>query len=213
METTADKYDTNVEDIKDVLAEGLLYTHTRINDATKRALESSSFLYALIELLDEKGLLSIEELDERKNQVAERLVKNFTSSGIGMMYQDPEFDKYSFPNKAHVDCDSCLSACKAMCCKLPFALSRQDVEEGIIRWEFGRPYMIAHDDDGYCVHLDRQTYKCTVHDHRPVPCQGFNCKENEKWRIWSSHEEKRINPEIHETICQSNRNFYNYPKA
>jgi hypothetical protein len=52
------------------LSSGLLYTHTRINDNTKKTLESSSFLYALIELLNEKGLLSIEELDERKRQVA-----------------------------------------------------------------------------------------------------------------------------------------------
>ncbi|MCD4797504.1 MAG: hypothetical protein K8R19_00645 [Methanosarcinales archaeon] len=40
--------------------------------------------------------------------------------------------------------------------------SRQDVEEGVIRWEFGRPYLIAHDDDGYYVHLDRENYRCMV---------------------------------------------------
>lgn len=48
------------------VAEGLLYTHTRINDSTKKTLEAASFLYALIELLNEKGLVLIEELDERK---------------------------------------------------------------------------------------------------------------------------------------------------
>jgi len=41
-------------------------------------------------------------------------------------------------------------------------LSRQDVEEGVIRWEFGRPYLIAHGADGYCVHLDRESYRCTM---------------------------------------------------
>jgi len=30
------------------------------------------------------------------------------------------------------------------------------VEEGVIRWEFGRPYLIAHGAVGYCVHLDRE---------------------------------------------------------
>jgi len=62
----------------------------------------------------------------------------------------------------------------------PFALSKQDVEEGLIHWEFGRPYLIAHDDDGYCVHLDRETYKCTAYEHRTVPCRGFGCQDNEK---------------------------------
>lgn len=69
------------------LSSGLLYTHTRINDNTKKTLEAASFLYVLIEILNEKGLLSIEELDERKKQVAERLVKKFTESGIGLIYR------------------------------------------------------------------------------------------------------------------------------
>lgn len=43
--------------IQNDLSSGLLYIHTRINDNIKKTLESTSFLYALIELLNEKGLL------------------------------------------------------------------------------------------------------------------------------------------------------------
>jgi Fe-S-cluster containining protein len=100
------------------------------------------------------------------------------------MYQDPEYDKYRFEHEAKVDCQSRLHICKAICCKIPFALSRQDVDEGIIRWDFGRPYLIAHDADGYCAHMDRENYLCFVHKHRPVPCRGFDCRENEKWHVW-----------------------------
>ena len=75
-----------------------------INDNTKRSLEASSFAYALIEILVEKGLITIEELDERKKEVAERLIKRFTESGLGLLYQDPEFDKYAFEQKANLDC-------------------------------------------------------------------------------------------------------------
>jgi len=182
------------------ITEGLLYTHTRINNNTNKVLETASFLYALIELLDEKYLLSIEELDERKKQVARRLVQKFVESGIGLMHQDPEYDKYSFNDESSVDCLSRLDICKGVCCKLPFALSKQDVEEGIIRWEFSRPYLIAHDDDGYCVHLDRETYKCTVREHRTVPCRGFDCKNNEKWKVWQDYEKGIINPELAEKI-------------
>ena len=74
------------------LISGLLYTHTRINANTSKNLESTSFLYALIELLNEKGLITIEELDERKKTIAQRLVAKFTESGLGLMYQDPEYD-------------------------------------------------------------------------------------------------------------------------
>lgn len=73
-----------------------------------------------------------------------------------------------------------MSICKSLCCKLPFALSRQDVEKGSIRWEFGRPHQIAHGDDGYCFHLNRESYRCSVHEKRPVPCRGFDCRQNEK---------------------------------
>jgi len=129
-----------------------------------------------------------------------------------LMYQDPEHEKYSFKHEARVDCHRRLHICKAICCKFPFALSRQDVEEGIIRWDFGRPYLIAHDADGYCVHLDRKTYQCTVHESRPVPCRGFDCKDNEKWKVWVDYEKKIINQELIEQISQSNGNSCNCPR-
>jgi hypothetical protein len=199
--------DTILTIYKDI-SSGLLYTHSRINDNTSKTLESTSFLYALIELLVEKNLLTIEELDERKRQVAERLVKRFVDSGLGLMYQDPEFDKYTFDKEADVDCESMLDKCKAICCKLPFALSKQDVEEGIIRWEFGRPYLIAHNEDGYCAHLDRNTYKCTVREYRTVPCRGFDCRNNKQWHIWEDYEKGILNPELVERIDSDNIKIY-----
>jgi len=197
-----------VSEMYDELSSGLSYTYTRINFNTTKTLESSSFLYALIELLDEKGLLSIEELDERKKQVAERLVQKFKESGIGLMCQDPEYDKYTFKHEARVDCHSRLHICKAICCKFSFALSRQDVEERIIRWDFGRPYLIAHDSDGYCVHLDRKTYQCTVHESRPVPCRGFDCKDNEKWKVWVDYDKEIINLELNEQLRKGSKRFF-----
>lgn len=190
------------------LSQGLLYTHNRINANTNKNLEATSFLYALIELLNEKGLITIEELDDRKKQVAGRLVKRFVDSGLGLMYQDPEYDKYTFEKIAHVDCESRLAVCKAVCCRLPFALSRQDVEEGIIRWEFGRPYLIGHGDDGYCDHMDRITYKCTVREHRTVPCRGFDCRDNERWHVWIDYEKKIIDPELMDKIDRDNSKIY-----
>ncbi|HEY9245888.1 MAG TPA: YkgJ family cysteine cluster protein [Candidatus Methanoperedens sp.] len=175
-------------DLRSEIVEGLLYAHTRINANTTKTLETSSFLYALIELLSEKGLLTIEELDERKKQVADRLVKKFVESGMGLMYQDPEEDKYTFGEEAFVDCAGRHHVCRAICCKLPFALSRQDVKEGIVHWEFARPYLIAHGEDGYCVHLDRDTCHCTVREHRPLPCRGFSCQDNERWHVWADYE-------------------------
>lgn len=210
MEFVNKRFSELISPIEDDLSSGLLYTHTRVNDNTKKILESASFLYALIELLSEKGLISIDELDERKKLVAERLVRRFTESGLGLMYQAPEYDKYTFKHKVDVDCQNRLHSCKAACCRLPFALSRQDIEEGIIRWEFGRPYLIAHDRDGYCVHLDKHSYQCSVYEKRPVPCRGFNCRENEKWKVWVDYENAILNPQLHEQIINGNGGVYSW---
>ncbi|MBC2702729.1 MAG: YkgJ family cysteine cluster protein [ANME-2 cluster archaeon] len=195
------------------ITRGILYTHTRITANTTLNLEASSFLYALIGLLSEKDILSIEELDERKNQVAQRLVHKFVESKIGLLYQDPECDKYTFEHETDVDCESRRHICKAICCKFPFALSRQDVEEGAIRWEFGRPYLIAHDADGYCIHLDRESYRCTVWEQRPVPCRGFDCEDNEKWKVWEDFIEMIINDEMIKQIDDSNEKIYTDQKS
>jgi hypothetical protein len=132
------------QDFRTEVVQGLLYIHTRINANTTKTLEASSFLYALVELLNEKGILTIEELDERKNQVAQRLVKKFVQSGIGLMYQDPEEDKYEFEHEGFCGLPEQASRMQAICCKLPFAQPRQDVSEWIVRWEFSRPCLIAH---------------------------------------------------------------------
>lgn len=179
---------------EDNLCSGLLYIHARINDNTKKVLDSASFLFALVELLDEKGFIAIEDLDARKKGVAARLLKKFSESCIGLVYQDPEYDKYTFKQAAEVDCRGKLDTCKAACCRIPFALSRQDVDEGVIRWNFGRPYLIAHDADGYCVHLDRNTYRCSVHEYRPVPCRGFDCSKDK--RIWEKFKTSGLNPDV-----------------
>ena len=61
-----DQYDTLAlsHDLRRHIAQGL-YTHSRLNANTSRTLEAMSFLYALIELLEEKGLITIAELDAR----------------------------------------------------------------------------------------------------------------------------------------------------
>ncbi len=87
LETSSDHARHRFNSIRNDISRGLLYTHTRIGDNTRKILESTSFLYGLLELLNEKGIITIEELDERGWQVAERLVREFTESGLGLMYR------------------------------------------------------------------------------------------------------------------------------
>ena len=129
--------------------------HHRLNAGTAKVLEASSFVYSLIELLHEKGLISIEELDTRQKEVAARLEEQLRLNGAPVILQEPEQDKYRFTGGVEIDCGSRVALCRAACCKLPFALSRQDIREGVVHWNLGNPYVIAHGEDGYCDHMDR----------------------------------------------------------
>jgi Fe-S-cluster containining protein len=182
-------------ELRQEIVEGFRYVHHQLGANTGKALESASFLYALIELLMKKGLLTEGELNAQKVEVAQRLVEKFRELGMGAVFQDPEHDKYTFSeNEVTIDCENRLPLCKAACCRLTFALSRQDIEEGIVKWDFGRPYMIAHDADGYCRHLDRQGCRCTVYANRPVPCRAYDCRKDK--RIWADFENRVINPNL-----------------
>lgn len=191
-----DFLETN-EELRQEVVEGLRYVHHQLGANTGKALETSSFLYALIELLMKKGLLTEQELNEQKVDVAKRLVEKFRELGMGAVFQEQEQDKYAFTEKeVTIDCENRIHLCKAACCRLNFALSRQDIEEGVIKWDLGRPYMIAQDADGYCRHLDRKSCRCTVYSNRPVPCRAYDCRKDK--RIWTDFENRIVNPNLEE---------------
>ena len=183
-----------INDMRQKIAEGLLYTHSRLNANTGKTLEAASFLYALVELLTEKGIISEAELDLHKREVGQRLVQEFQDRAMGALLQDPEYDKYTFKDGVTINCRERIAHCRASCCRIPFALSKQDINEGRIRWELGQPYLIAHGKDGYCEHFDRRKFGCTVYEQRPVPCRGFDCRQDE--RIWLDFKKMISNPEI-----------------
>lgn len=184
------------KDLRKELARGLEYTHGRANTNTKKLLEVASFSYSVIELLAEKGILSIDEVDERKRVVAERLGVKFREAGMGVVRAEPELDKYAFEGTVEgIDCENRIDVCRAACCRLELALSRQDVEEGVIEWEFSRPYLIKRAGDGYCTHLDRSGgCRCGVYRHRPVPCRAYDCRKDT--RIWADYERKIPSPDL-----------------
>jgi len=191
----------HIDQMRQEVARGFLDTHNRTIKNAAKALETASFSYALIELLHEKGIISLEELDERQKVVRKRLVEKFAEQEIGVVaLQDFDQDKYAYDEEVVIDCDSRLHRCRAACCRLDLALSRKDVEEGIVKWDLARPYMIARDPDGYCRHLARDTCRCTVWEHRPIPCRGYDCRKDK--RIWLDFEQRLINPDLEKELSE-----------
>ena len=102
-------------------------------------------------------------------------------------------------------CAELMPLCKARCCTLSFALSTQDLDEGVIRWDYGQPYLIRQRaSDRYCVHNDPATHACTVHAFRPRVCRSYDCRGDE--RIWLDYEKRILAPlerkrdETHEKV-------------
>jgi hypothetical protein len=108
--------------------------------------------------------------------------------------QDPRHDKYNATGITQIDCENRVHLCHAACCKLTFPLSRQDLIEGIVRWNAEQPYMIAQDADGYCTHVERDSCRCGVWANRPLTCRTYDCREDPK--IWINFEERLIQPDI-----------------
>jgi Fe-S-cluster containining protein len=88
-----------------------------------------------------------------------------------------------------IPCAELLHLCQARCCKMGFPLSSADLDEGVIRWDYGQPYMIRQRaSDGFCVHNDPDTHGCTVHAQRPLVCRKYDCREDP--RVWIDYEQR-----------------------
>lgn len=172
----------SVEGLRAEVVAGFLNAHERENAESARLLETTSFLHAAIDLLAEHGLIDADALGERVSVVMNRLAHAFLREGMGVTLMEMEEDKYGYPETSEVDCAARYHICKAVCCRQQFALSRQDVEEGILRWELGAPYMARKEADGNCPHLDRETCLCTVHENRSIPCRVYSCRDDKN--IW-----------------------------
>jgi Fe-S-cluster containining protein len=104
-------------------------------------------------------------------------------------------DKYEVAG-ATPPCEELMPICKARCCKLSFALSTADLDEGVIRWDYGQPYRIRQRaSDGYCVHNDPGSGGCTVHTHRPAICRRYDCRNDT--RIWADYDARIPAPPDH----------------
>jgi len=80
-----------------------------------------------------------------------------------------------------IDCASRLPLCQARCCSFSFELTTQDLDDGV-RWEVDSPYLILHEQDGYCAHYQRAGGGCNIYDRRPAACRTFDCRQDA--RIW-----------------------------
>lgn len=105
---------------------------------------------------------------------------------------DDGISKGSDP-EIQVNCAERMPVCQAVCCKLKFNLTPEEVEGGHVRWDLGMPYFIRQTAEGMCVHNDRTTGRCGIYDKRPRPCRRYRCAGDE--RIWKDFDNMVLNEE------------------
>ena len=105
-------------------------------------------------------------------------------------------DKYQQPGVPDLDCRAIIPICQARCCKLTFFLSKQDLDERVVEWDYSAPYRIRHNEEGRCVHQHKEEHVCTVYEKRPGLCRSYDCRKDK--RIWKDFENKIPNelPEL-----------------
>lgn len=100
-------------------------------------------------------------------------------------------DKYALGPLDGPPCEELMPICHARCCSFDFALSTQDLDEGVIAWDRDRPYLIRHGATGACVHRDDHG-GCGVYHHRPAPCRVYDCRNDR--RVWVDYEARVLAP-------------------
>jgi Fe-S-cluster containining protein len=119
-------------------------------------------------------------------------IKANDARGLGRVALDDGDSKYDAESPA-IPCAELIPLCHARCCALTFALSTQDLDEGVIRWDYGQPYLIRQRaSDGYCVHNHPEQRGCTAHPFRPRVCRVYDCRNDS--RVWIDYEQRIAAP-------------------
>jgi Fe-S-cluster containining protein len=180
---------------------GNLFAHTALSNNAERINEAESILYGLTDLMIEKGAVTSDEVLRAAAKVRGEMEAKGETIGPGVALRvdgDEEKDDGFVP----VNCAQRIHICKAVCCRLQFALSAKEVESGKVKWDLGRPYHIRQESTGYCTHNDPEKKSCRIYHDRPTVCRRYSCAKDE--RIWKNFEEMELNDEwISENLGES----------
>lgn len=184
--------DPVVEELQRQIERASLFTHTALGESFARTGEGQAFLYGLADVLLTKGYVTEKELAAAVDNVRAELTQRGELSGPGVMVRI-DTNEGSNEQTIEVDCSARMHVCKAVCCRLDFALTVPEVESGKVKWDLGRPYFIRHSANGCCSHNDLQTGGCGVYADRPRICRRYSCARDE--RIWKNFAQMELNTE------------------
>ncbi|QHI34915.1 hypothetical protein IMCC3317_02600 [Kordia antarctica] len=202
-----------VEELERQLERSGYFAHSSLSNQAERINEIESFLYGLIDTLIDDGKVNKEKLEEVVQKVRKETVehKEHFHAGIAIRVDGKEKKDVFIP----VNCDERMHICKGVCCKLSFALSVDEIEDGKSKWDLGQPYYIRQKSTGYCTHLNENKQCCSIYDDRPKVCRKYSCAGDE--RIWKNFDKMELNSEWIENNLQERKvqlqGIYMIPEA
>ncbi len=170
----------------DDVENGLRFSHVVEMQTKQQVTELAASFYALLETMVASGQVALDDYERRRQTTLRHENERIRSAALVVLDSTP--DKYALADLPEIDCEARLPLCHARCCKFVFPLSTQDLDERIVQWEYGRPYQIAHRSNGYCLHSEPHTGRCTVYEHRPATCRTYDCRTDQ--RIWVDFENR-----------------------
>jgi Fe-S-cluster containining protein len=161
---------------------GLQFAHIMMMVNQNQGQEAIAVLQALVNVLLRKGVINKDDL----NGPMEEARKEIEAAPVPRVRLAEMGDKYAETENIEIDCHNRIHLCHARCCSFRFFLTKQDLDEGVARWDYGNPYWIKQAADGYCVHSDPGTRACTIHPKRPHVCRRYDCRQDP--RVWIDFE-------------------------
>jgi Fe-S-cluster containining protein len=179
-----------LRDLERQVEQGSLFTHAALSQQADRFNTSDALVNGLVELLIRHEVVDAQELLDSVASVRGQIAAAGQAAELDVAVR---VDADEYPQGPPVDCAARLPVCKAVCCRLRFPLSVEEVESGPLKWELGRPYFNRHGEDGYCHQCDGETKACHIYDERPAPCRQYSCVGDD--RIWKDFDAMELNQE------------------
>lgn len=184
MSGTRDQAPLDGAEVLGEVERGLRFAHVMLSVNQEQGNEAVAYVQALADLLMQKGIIRHQEL-EAPLELARKEVEQVPMPRVRLAEMG---DKYAEGQSVEIDCAARIHLCQARCCTLRFYLTKQDLDEGVVKWDYGNPYWIKQAADGYCVHSDPTSRACQIHAKRPHVCRKYDCRQDK--RIWLDFENR-----------------------
>ena len=166
---------------------GLRFLHLLAMQLKQDLYDTVTQVSSLIDAMTEKGLIDKAGLEARYDGSRQREFERIRTHAV-VQIADPNQRETEVSGET-IDCSSLIHLCKARCCTFDVTLSAEDLDAGVIRWDYGQPYRIRSAANGYCVHsCGGDGGGCTAYEYRPKACKTYDCRSDE--RIWIDFENR-----------------------